>query len=222
MADDAALNPVINFIKSRNLPVNGHLGEPCNCWLSLDQMTVSGDRNYFRENPQYHMFLHPEYPSYEDQIDARDNLLKKNPDLTFIGSHLGSLEYNVDSLALRLDRFPNMAVDMSARIVHLQYQSSKDRDKVRNFIIKYQDRLLYGTDVSYLGSKDTEAFKKEMHETWMADWKYFATGDELKTRQFEGTFKGLLLPRDVVDKIYSRNAIKWYKLKIQNDNTSSN
>ncbi len=53
------------------------------------------------------MFLHPEYPSYEDQINARDNLLKKNPDLKFIACHLASLEWNVDSLASRLDRFPN-------------------------------------------------------------------------------------------------------------------
>lgn len=222
MADDEALDPVINFIKSRNMTLNGHLGEPRNCWLPLEQMTVTSDKNYFREHPEYHMLLHTEYPSYEDQINVRDNLLKKNPDLTFIGSHLGSLEYNVDSLALRLDRFPNMAVDVSARVCHLQYQSSKDREKVRNFIIKYQDRLLYGTDVTYSGSKDTEGFKKDMHETWLADWKYFATEDELKVQQFDGTFKGLQLPSDVVDKIYRKNAIKWYKLNIQDDNTSSN
>jgi hypothetical protein len=166
MVDDPGLDPVFNFIISKGLPVTGHLGEPRNCWLPLDEMTVSSDSSYFARNPQYHMFLHPEYPSYEDQINARDNLLKKHPDLTFIGCHLGSLEWNVDSLALRLDKYPNMAVDMSARICHLQYQSTKDRKRIRDFIIKYQDRLLYGTDIGYTGSKNPDSIKKRIHDTW--------------------------------------------------------
>jgi predicted TIM-barrel fold metal-dependent hydrolase len=214
MADDPGLQPVFDFIKSRNLPVSGHLGEPRNCWLPLDQMTVSSDSGYFARNPQYHMYLHPEYPSYEAQIKARDNILKNNPDLTFIGCHLGSLEWNVDSVASRLDRYPNLAVDMSARICHLQYQSAKDRERVRNFIIRYQDRLLYGTDVGYSGSKNPEEFKKGMHETWSDDWKYFTSDDEMTSGKFKGKFSGLKLPREVVDKIYSKNAINWYKIKI--------
>ncbi len=215
MVDDPGLDPVIEFIKSKGLPVTGHLGEPRNCWLPLDQMTVRSDSSYFARNPQYHMFLHPEYPSYEDQIMARDNLLKKNPDLTFIGCHLGSLEWNVDSLAARFEKFPNMAADMSARICHLQYQSARDRDRVRNFIIKYQDRLLYGTDVGYSGSNNPEGFKNRMHDTWTDDWKYFATDEEMTSDNFAGKFTGLKLPKDVVNKIYSRNAIKWYKLPEQ-------
>lgn len=214
MVDDPGLDPVINFIISKGLPVTGHLGEPRNCWLPLDEMTVSSDSSYFAHNPQYHMFLHPEYPSYEDQINARDNLLKKHPDLNFIGCHLGSLEWNVDSLALRLDRYLNMAVDMSARICHLQYQSSKDRKRVRDFIIRYQDRLLYGTDSDYTGSNNPEGFKKRMHDTWTDDWKYFTTDSEMSSDKFRGTFTGLKLPKEVVDKIYSQNAIRWYKLKI--------
>lgn len=214
MADDPGMDPVVRFIKSKGLPVTGHLGEPRNCWLPLDQMTVSSDSSYFAEHPEYHMFLHPEYPSYEDQIKARDNLLAKNPDLIFIGCHLGSLEWNVDSLAGRLDRFPNMAVDMSARICHLQYQSAHDKKRVRDFCIKYQDRLLYGTDTGDNGNSDPGRFKNNMHETWLDDWKYFATEDEMTSDKFRGKFTGLKLPKEVVDKIYSGNAIKWYKLKL--------
>ena len=214
MSDDPAITPIINFIKSKGLPITGHLGEPRNCWLPLDQMTVKSDSGYFSRNPQYHMFLHPDYPSYEDQITARDNLLKNNPDLTFIGCHLGSLEWNVDSLALRLDRYPNMAGDISARLCHLQYQSASDRKRVRDFILKYQDRLLYGTDVGYSGSTNPDGFKKRMHETWIDDWKYFTSSDEMTSDKFDGKFTGLKLPKRVVDKIYLENAVKWYKLKI--------
>jgi len=212
MIDDPRFEDIIKYIIYKGMPVTGHLGEPRNCWLPLDQMTVSSDSSYFARNPHYHMFLHPEYPSYEDQISARDNLLKQHPDLKFIGCHLASLEWNVDSLALRLDRFPNLAVDMSARICHLQYQSAKDRERVRNFCIKYQDRLLYGTDVGYSGSNNPEGFRKRMHDTWTDDWKYFTSGEEMTSDKFRGSFQGLKLPADVVDKIYHDNAAKWYKL----------
>ncbi len=212
MADDPGIEPVINYIMTRGLPVTGHLGEPRNCWLPLDQMTVSSDSNYFASNPQYHMYLHPDYPLYEDQIKARDNMLEKHPDLTFIGCHLGSFEWNVDSLALRLDRYPNMCVDISARTCHLQYQSAQDRKRVRDFCIKYQDRLLYGTDAGYSGSSNPERFKKQMHDTWTDDWKYFTSDDEMTSDKFRATFTGLKLPKEVVDKLYFKNAVKWYKL----------
>lgn len=212
MVDDPWLKPVIDFIISKDLPVTGHLGEPRNCWLPLTAMTVSSDSSYFAENPQYHMFLHPEYPSYEDQIRARDHLLELHPDLIFIGCHLGSLEWNVDELAARLDKFPNMAVDMAARICHLQYQSSKDREKVRKFCIKYQDRLLYGTDLSDGDSGDREKLTNWIHDTWIDDWKYFTSNDKMTSDKFRGTFTGLQLPKEVVRKIYNENAVRWYKL----------
>ena len=214
MVDDPGIEPVISYIISKNLPITGHLGEPRNCWLPLDEMTVSSDSSYFAENPQYHMFLHPEYPSYEDQLAARDHLLELHPDLTFIGCHLGSLEWNVDELAERLDRFPDMAVDLSARICHLQYQSANDRERIRNFCIRYQDRLLYGTDMADGGTNNEEALAESIHETWLDDWRYFTTSDEMSSDLFAGTFEGLRLPKDVVNKIYFENAARWYKLDV--------
>jgi predicted TIM-barrel fold metal-dependent hydrolase len=215
MVDDPGLKPVIDFIESRNLPITGHLGEPRNCWLPLNEMTVRSDSNYFASNPQYHMFLHPDFPSYDAQINARDHLLETHPGLVFIGAHLGSLEWNVDELAKRLDIFPGMAVDMSARICHLQYQSAGDREKVRNFCIKYQDRLLYGTDLADGGTNNGVSLAKRIHGTWFDDWKYFTSGDEMTSDKFRGKFRGLKLPKAVVKKIYSENAIKWYKLNVK-------
>ena len=215
MIDDPGLKPVFDYIAGRGLPVTGHLGEPRNCWLPLEQMTIKGDRNYFTENPQYHMFIHPEYPSYEDQINARDHLLELHPGMKFIGCHLASLEYDVDELAKRLDKFPDLAVDMAARISHLQYQTVKDRKKIRNFCIKYQDRLLYGTDLSDEWAKTPEELAGTLHNTWAADWKYFVTDEELSSGQFDGKYRGLKLPAEVVDKIFHGNAIKWYKLNIR-------
>ena len=207
MIDDPRFDSLFNYLASRNIPVVGHLVEPRNCWLPLEQMTIKGDRS--TDYPVYHMYRHPEMPSYEDQIRARDNMLAKNPKLTFVGAHLGSLEWNVDSLAARLDRFPNMAVDMAARIVHLEYQSRDNWQKVHDFLIKYSDRLLYATDLFINEKSNPAEFNTSAHETWMSDWKFFTSDEQMTSTQFDGSFKGLKLPKDVIDNIYNKNAQRW-------------
>jgi predicted TIM-barrel fold metal-dependent hydrolase len=213
MIDDPKFDPIFKMLTEKKIPLIGHLGEPKNCWLPLDQMTTKDDRNYFKNNPQYHMYLHPELPSYEDQIAARDRMLEKNPDLIFIGAHLGSLEWNIDELAKRLDKFPNMAVDLAARLGHIHFQSAKDREKVRNFFIKYQDRILYGTDQADYGKTDEkEDSQQSFYDTWKADWTYFVTDEKLKDQNIDEEFTGIKLPREVVDKIFMNNARKYFSV----------
>ena len=69
----------------------GHQGEPKNCWLPLDQMTVNSDREYFKAHPQYHMYLQPDMPSYERQMAVRDAMLARHPGLKFVGVHMASI-----------------------------------------------------------------------------------------------------------------------------------
>lgn len=212
MIDNPKLDPVIDYIVKSNFPVIGHLGEPKSCWLPLNQMTMRTDSLYFADHPQYHMVLHPEFPTYQAQIDARDHLLEKHPELKFIGCHLASLEWSVDEIAKRLDKFPEMSVDLAERIVYLQYQSLNDYDKIRNFCIKYQDRILYGTDIIDDGTRPADEMTKHIHEIWTTDWRYFTSDNEMTSQAFKGKFKGLKLPKEVVNKIFSENSIKCYKL----------
>ena len=210
MIDNPAFDPIIDFIQKNNITLIGHLGEPRNAWLPVDQMTVSGDKNYFSAHPQYHMFLHPEYPSYEDQINARDHMLEKHPDVRFVGAHLASLEWNVDELAKRLDKFPNMAVDMAERISHFQYQAVTDWKKVHDFFIKYQDRLIYATDEGVRQNANAVEMSRLAHENWLRHWKFFTSDEEMKVPKVEKAFNGLKLPKEIIDKIYLKNAEKWF------------
>ena len=209
MIDDARFDPIFKMLAERNIPVLGHLGEPKNCWLPLEEMTTNNDRKYFSEHPEYHMYKHPEMPSYEDQIAARDRMLEKNPDLTFVGAHMGSIEWSVDELAKRLDRFPNMAVETAARMGQIFHQTSSEREKVRDFFIKYQDRILYGTDMGASGDESGEAFANGLRDTLIRDWQFFVTDDTLTSNLVKDSYQGLKLPKEVVDKIYYRNAVKW-------------
>ena len=90
MIDNPRFDRVIDFVISKDKTVMGHLGEPKNCWLPLEEMTVNNDRNYFRSHPEYHMFLHPDFPTYDQQIAARDNMLARHPGIRFVGVYAGS------------------------------------------------------------------------------------------------------------------------------------
>lgn len=206
MVDDTNFDQVFKHIEDNNIPLMGHLGEPRNCWLPLSEMTDSSNYRYYKANPQYHMYLHPEAPSYDDQIEARDNLLKKFPELIFTGAHIGSLEWSVDEMAWRMDLFPKMNIDLSARVAHLQYQSIKDHTKVKDFILKYQDRIMYGTDITINESPSYDAVLKRLLDRWQSNWVYFATDSTQNIKDISQPVKGLKLPKEVIDKIYFTNA----------------
>lgn len=213
LIDDPRFDPIIDFVESRGMTLVNHNAEPKNCWLPLNEMTVKGDSSYYANHPQYHMYLHPEYPSYEELIAARDRMLEKHPGLKYVGCHLGSQEWDVDFLAGSLDQFPNMSVDMAARIPHFKIQ---DRTKVRDFIIKYQDRLLYGTDIGIRGEGSpgwsAERARQILEQTWINDWEYFTT-DQMFTQDDKVTqYQGLDLPVLVLEKIYFKNAGRMYAL----------
>jgi predicted TIM-barrel fold metal-dependent hydrolase len=208
MADDLRFDSVYSYLEKYHIPLIAHLGEPKNCWLAVEQMTTGNDKNYFSSHPQYHMFLHPEYPSYEDQIRARNQILRKYPVLEFVGAHLGSEEWSVERQAASLDSYPNLKMDMAARISHLQYQSSTDREKVRNFLIKYQDRIIYGTDLS-VSEQDNNPLSscERMKKTWLNHWIYLATDSSIVVKEMNGAkVMGLQLPKEVIDKIFCKNA----------------
>ena len=204
--DDPRFDPVLDFIAANNKTLIAHQAEPKNCWLPLDSMTVNNDRAYFKEHPEYHMYLHPDYPSYETLIAARNHMLAKHPDLRVVGAHLGSLEWSVDELAKCLDTYPNLAVDMAARVCHFQVQ---DRDKVRAFITKYSDRLLYGTDFGINEKSVMDDEINSLKKVWHADWEYFSTNDVMESENVNGSFQGLNLDKDVLKNIYYESAMHW-------------
>jgi predicted TIM-barrel fold metal-dependent hydrolase len=211
MLDDPRLRPVFDRLEHGNIVLLGHQAEPLNCWLPFDKMTVRSDREYFQAHPQYYMYRHPEVPSHEAQLAARDRMLAQHPKLRFDSVHLASLEWDVDEIAKFLDKFPRANVDVAARMSHLEHQATKDREKVRDFLIRYQDRVLYGTDMEVgPGESDKASTATEAHKTWLEDWRFLNTSEPMHSTEFDAEFRGLGLPNSVVDKIYSGNARKMF------------
>lgn len=204
--DDAGFDPVFGHLAATGVPLIAHQGEPYNCWLPIDQMTTRNDQLYFSAHPEYHMYLHPEMPSYQDLMARRDAMVARNPTLNFVGAHMASLEWSVDEAAKFLDAHPNAVIELAARMAQVQYQSVPDYRKVRDFFIKYQDRILYGTDLTLNPGEDPQAFRQSAHDVWTRDWTYLATGDTQHVDDIDADAQGLALPRSVIDKIYYANA----------------
>ncbi len=165
-------------------------------------MTSNRNRIYYSNNPEFHAYLHPEIPSYEKQIEARDQIIAKYPDLTFIGAHLGSLEWSYEELSKRFDKYPNFFVDLSSRLGHLQIQSGKSFEGVRDFFTQYADRILYGTDAYNNPEK--------LQNSLVNDWKFLTSNDYCESTEVDGSFKGIYLPEEILYKLYFDNAKKIY------------
>jgi hypothetical protein len=62
------------------------------------------------------------------------------------------------------------------------------------------------------------AIKRQAHDTWLNDWKFFTTDENMQVSEVEGKFKGLKLPRAVINKIYRQNAEKWFPGSVKSNN----
>ena len=203
LPDDAAFSPIFDNIAAHHKSVLAHVAEPDSCWKAPDP--ASPDYSYYKEHPEEYAYKHQEWPRKDAILAARDHLLQLHPNLKVVGAHLGSMEVDVDQIAQRFDKHPNFAVDTAARVDYLMMQKP---EKVRAFLIRYQDRVVYGTDNVLYPPDKTENVLRDWAARYARDWRYFAGDADVKFEQ--GTTKGLHLPKDVLRKLYHDNAVKWF------------
>ncbi len=209
LPDDPLFDPLYEYLAWVGKPLLAHIAEPLACWQPLEPGRPH--YGYYSHHPEWHMYHHPDHPSHTDLIAARDRVLQKHPRLRMIGAHLASLEYDVTEIARRLDLYPNLAVDTSARLDDLAVQ---DSDAVRQFFIQYQERILFGTDLVEVKQSPWLVESARQHklsgirgayETWFA---YLESPGTVQVG--ERQTQGLGLPADVLDRVYRQNAIEWF------------
>jgi predicted TIM-barrel fold metal-dependent hydrolase len=202
MADNPKLEPIYKEIARHGKTLMTHQAEPDVAWGPPDPADPSW--SYYQDNPQWYVANRPGFPSKEKILAARDRVLAENPKLRMVGVHLGSMERDLDNIASHLDKYPNFAIDTAAR---MEYLMLAPREKVRALFIKYQDRILYGTDLDLLADASVAETLKEWQSTYARDWKFLATGETitLEGRQIHG----LNLPHPILRKIFRSNAIHW-------------
>ena len=202
MADDPKFDPIYKDIASHGKTLMTHQAEPDVAWGPPDAADPSW--SYYQENPQWYVANRPGFPSKQRILEARDHVLANTPQLRMVGVHLGSMERDLDNIASHLDRYPNFAIDTAGRMEYLMLMPP---EKVRAFLIRYQDRVLYGTDLDLLPDANLPDALKDWQSTYTRDWKFLATGEMLKVEGKQ--VYGLSLPGTVLQKIFRSNAMRW-------------
>ena len=165
-------------LAARRKPLLAHLGEPREAWLPLDPKSVH--YGYYSRNPQWHLYGKPEYPSHARLMDARDHILAKHPTLVVIGAHIGSLEYErrrSGEAARHVSKLPRRGLGADAR------PDTPAVEQGAGVLLKYQDRILYGTDQSWRPYRTPEVtptdaerakFAAGLEAQYRRDWAYYA------------------------------------------------
>jgi predicted TIM-barrel fold metal-dependent hydrolase len=203
--DDPRFQPIWDFLAEQHVPVLAHIAEPLAAWQPLS--AESPHFWYYSNYPQYHAYQHAEIPRHETIIAARVRWFARNPRLTIVGMHLASLEYDVNEVAKRLDAYPNLYVETAARINDLAMQPS---DRVRAFMIRYKDRIMWGTDFG-----EGSVSRAGLEASFAQHWRYYANADTVtlgNPRSWHRTVQGLGLPPDVLEQFAHRNAERVLKL----------
>lgn len=209
MIDDPVYEPIFAHLEKLRRPLLTHIAEPLACWKPLHPNDPHAD--YYRRHPEWYMGDKPAAPTHARLMAARDAVAARHPRLPVIGAHLGSLEYNLKEIAARLDRYPNFAVDTAGRLRDL---SAYPAQVVRGFLERYQDRVLWSTDLvqflqhSTLSTAQLAAAHDSMRCTYRSEFTYY--GSTTRTRLFGKEVRPLGLPQGLLHRLCVDNAHRWY------------
>ena len=189
--DDARLDPIWAKCGELGVPVLIHAADPKSFW---DDMDSDNERWLeLKTHPRRKRSATDPAP-WEQIIQEQHNMFKKHPNTKFINAHMGWYANDLEKLGKLMDEMPNMSVGIAAVIAELGRQPQN----ARTFFIKYQDRVLFGKD----------SWKPEEFPTY---FRVLESNDEYfpyykKYHAFWAMY-GLNLPREVLQKLYYKNAL---------------
>jgi len=192
--DDPRFDPIWAKCGELKIPIEIHVGDPAAFFTPLDK-----DNERYEELQDHPDWLfYPGYPPLETILAQLINVVARHSKTIFIGAHVGCYAENLNWVSVQLDKHPNFFVSIDARISELGRQPYT----ARKFLIKYQDRVLFGTDTV----PDAEAFRIYSQFLETAD-EYF---DVARSHHYQGRWMvcGMYLPDEVLEKIYHRNAVR--------------
>ena len=191
--DDPKLDPIWAACARNDRPVVIHVADPAAFFTPLDRFNERWHE--LNKNPGW-LFYGGSNPNRQDLLDQLHRVIEKHPKTTFINTHFGNNAEDLASVGEKLDKYPNMFVDFDARISELGRQPHT----ARNFFLKYQDRILFGTDTT----PRREAFRI-YYRFLETDDEYFDCSESHHLQGF-WNIHGINLPPDVLDKVYRKNA----------------
>jgi len=213
--DDPELDPVFETAGELGMPVAIHSGDPRAFWLPTDE------HNERREE----LLAHPGWSLYGRNVPSFDEIGKqlerrvaRHPKTKFISVHFGNCAEDIVRVAGLLRKYPNLYIDTAARIPEMGRHPVPD---LQAFFREFQDRILYGSDLGvgpppeplFLGSSGA-APSTPAEETlfFSATHRFFETTDRNFAHptpiQGSWTINGIGLPREILEKVYAKNAMR--------------
>jgi predicted TIM-barrel fold metal-dependent hydrolase len=194
--DDPRWDEIWEACGQLGLPILIHVADPAAFFLPIDETNERWEE--LHRHPEW-SFYGPKFPKRDDLLAAFLNVVKRHPKTTFISAHVASNAEDLATVGLWLDSCPNLYVEIASRIAELGRQPFT----ARRFLLKYQDRVLFGTDGPW------------PEERVRLYWRFLETDDEYfpySERPFppQGLWNiyGLNLPNEVLRKIYHENAAR--------------
>lgn len=202
--DDPRFDPMWEACGALGLPVAIHIADPEAFFLPIDRYNERYEELHAHPNWSFHG---KDYPSFAELLAARDRLFARHPKTKFIALHVGHNAENLAGVAEALDRFPNMVIEIGARIGELGRQPRT----ARRFFDKYQDRILFGTDAIPEGHETPQQiFGEKLYEIYFrfleTEDEYFDYAPAEVPPQGRWRIYGLGLPDGILRKVYSANA----------------
>lgn len=206
-ADDPRLDPVWAMLAKYDKPVMIHLSDSIGRFYPISPKNERYEAGLWRKPGDTSQNYYVTGPKNEVIEKARENMHRKHPKTRFVNAHLAMLYYDPEKLATFLETFPNADVEISATVQDL----GRAPRLWREFIIKYQDRILMGSDGNPSRQPD---------EFWIPHWRYLETHDEYfphpaQIRTEGGSpghgrwhISGIGLPDTVLRKVYYENALR--------------
>ena len=189
--DDPRLDPIWAKCGALGIPVLIHSGEPSSFWNPKDKY----NERWLELKQEPGRYRDPaKVPPFEQLMGEQHHVFRKHPETKFINAHLGWFGNDLERLGTLFDELPNVYTELGAVLAELGRQPKT----ARNFLIKYQDRVMFG--------KDT--YKMEEYYTY---FRVLETSDEYfdyyRKRHAHWKMYGLELPDSVLRKVYYKNAL---------------
>lgn len=196
--DDERLAPVWDEAGKLKIPVLMHQSDP----VGFFEPVTPENEHYgsLLKYPSWSFADKNRFPRKLELLARRDRVLKNHPGTIFILPHVANYPENLGYVSKLLDENRNVFIDFSARLDELGRQPYTSRE----FFLKYQDRICFGTDMPA---------SVEMYRCY---FRFLETYDEyFIPPDYDGTFVryrwhicGIGLPKNVLKKIYHGNILK--------------
>jgi predicted TIM-barrel fold metal-dependent hydrolase len=206
-ADDARFDPIWAMAAKHNKPVMIHISDSYGRFLPIGPENERYEAGLWRSNTEGNYYK-TGHPAPEVIEKARETMHARHPKTRFVNAHVAMLYYDMDKVAAFLDKYPNADVEISASVQDL----GRAPRLIREFFLKYQDRIIFGSDGSPA---------RGVEEFWVPHWRFLETYDEhfdhpAQIRSPTGAplhgrwrIYGIGLPDAVLRKVYYANALRY-------------